>query len=346
MTPEEVRAQAKPKLKRICGVIKECDGLPGRMCQGQAYGGPIGLGGAGAGYSFANNVEALKHVHLKMKVIGPHFTPDTSVELFGRKIGVPFFGAPVTGANSFGGEETISEADFCQATVEGCKAAGSMCWRGDSVNYSLDHPYGINAIKAAGGWGVKIIKPRSQEMIKEFIKLAEDAGATAVGVDVDGCGSYQMTSHEKPVFRKSSEELEDLIQSTELPFIVKGLMCVEDAEAAVSAGAAAIVVSNHGGRVLDHTPGAAAVLPEIAAAVNGRCKVFADGGVRTGYDILKMLALGADGVLIGRDIMRAAVGGGAEGVQVHMQLLRTTLATAMLMTGCADISDVCSDILA
>ena len=87
-----------------------------------------------------------------------------------------------------------------------------MAWRGDSFNYSLDEAHGLNAIKAAGGWGVKIIKPRSQAMIKEFIKRAEDAGVAAVGVDVDGCGSYQMNKHEKPVFRKSIEELEKALR--------------------------------------------------------------------------------------------------------------------------------------
>jgi 4-hydroxymandelate oxidase len=91
-------------------------------------------------------------------------------------------------------------------------------------------------------------------------------------------------------------------------------MCVEDAVAALNAGADAIVVSNHGGRILDHTPGTADILPEIVSAVKGKALILVDGGLRTGYDVLKMLALGADGVLIGRDIIRAAVGGGKEGV--------------------------------
>ena len=156
-----------------------------------------------------------------------------------------------------------------------------------------------------------------------------------------------MNTHDKKVFRKSQADLEALAQSTPLPFIVKGVMCAEDAVAAADAGAAGIVVSNHGGRVLDHTPGTAAVLPAIADALKGRAvTVFADGGVRTGYDVLKMLALGADGVLVGRDIVRAAVGAGAEGVALQMQTLQMSLAKAMLMTGCDTLAEVSDHVLA
>jgi len=154
-----------------------------------------------------------------------------------------------------------------------------------------------------------------------------------------------MNKNKQPVFRKSVEDLQELVQSTSLPFIVKGIMCVPDAEAAVQAGAAAIVVSNHGGRVLDSTPGTAAVLPTIAKAVGSTVPILADGGVRTGTDVLKMLALGAQGVLIGRDIIRAAVGGGAEGVRGHMEHLQKNLASAMLMTGCPTLADIAPAIL-
>jgi 4-hydroxymandelate oxidase len=81
-------------------------------------------------------------------------------------------------------------------------------------------------------------------------------------------------------------------------------LCVEDTLFAVEAGPVAISVSNHGGRVQDYTPGVAEVLPEIASKVKGKVTVLADGGIRTGYDVLKMLALGADAVLVGRDLIR------------------------------------------
>ncbi|MHA1332009.1 MAG: alpha-hydroxy-acid oxidizing protein, partial [Candidatus Hodarchaeales archaeon] len=206
--------------------------------------------------------------------------------------------------------------------------------------------YGLNAIKAADGWGVKIVKPRAQNEIINFFKQAEKFGATAVGIDTDGCGSYMMKKHNKPVFRKSSDELCELVDSTTLPVIIKGVMTPEDALKAVNAGAAAIVVSNHGGRVLDHTPGTAEVLPTIVKTLEGYdIPIYIDGGIRTGYDVLKVLALGANAALIGRDIVRAAVGGGSEGVRLQMDYLKTTLAKAMLMTGVTNLDEITNEII-
>ena len=87
------------------------------------------------------------------------------------------------------------------------------------------------------------------------------------------------------------------------------------------------------------------MLPEIVRAVKGDITILVDGGVRTGYDVLKMLALGAEGVLVGRDIVRAAIGGAEEGVRTQMEYLKETLAKAMLMTGCKDVKSVDESIL-
>ncbi len=345
MTLVEVRNNAREKLKGYCGVFKDCDGAPSRLCQGHSYDTAIGMGGAGTGTSFANNVKSLAALKLNMQVVGMHFFPDTTATLFGRKVSMPIYGAPATGVSSFGGESVISEAEYCRATVLGCKNAGTIGWRGDVHTYAPDKTYDIDAIREAGGVGIKISKPREQKLIKEILKRAEAAGVIAVGVDVDGCGSYNMDLTRISIFRKTEDEIRELVESTGLPFIVKGLMSPFDAEAAVRAGAAAIVVSNHGGRVLDHTPGTADVLPEIARAVKGDIIILADGGIRTGYDAIKMLALGAEGVLVGRDIIRAAVGGGIEGVRLQMEFLKDTLVKAMLMTGCRDLKSVNGNII-
>lgn len=114
----------------------------------------------------------------------------------------------------------------------------------------------------------------------------------------------------QPVSPKTTSELSELVKSTKLPFILKGIMTVEDAKKALDAGVSAIVVSNHGGRVLNHTPGTAEVLPEISKAVKGKMTILVDGGIRTGSDVLKCLALGADAVLIGRPFVTAVFGGG------------------------------------
>ena len=108
----------------------------------------------------------------------------------------------------------------------------------------------------------------------------------------------------------------------------------------IDAGCDAIVVSNHGGRVLDHCPGTATVLPAIADAVRGKITILADGAVRDGVDVLKMLALGADAVLVGRPLCIAAIGGGVEGVTKYWQQMQGQLVQAMLLTGCASLADV------
>ena len=96
------------------------------------------------------------------------------------------------------------------------------------------------------------------------------------------------------------EELHEIVSMSDVPFIVKGIMTVRGALKAEAAGADAIVVSNHGGRVLDQCPSTAEVLPEIVDAVKGKMKIFVDGGIRSGTDVFKALALGADGVFICR----------------------------------------------
>jgi 4-hydroxymandelate oxidase len=345
LTLEDVREVAKKKLMGICGVYKICDGDSMRICQGQSYGRELRFGGIGTGASFNNNITALKKYKLKMRLIGANFEPNTTYNFFGRALSMPIMGASVAGVNSFGGNEVISESEFCRAVVLGCQKAGTIGWRGDTYTYSLENSYGIDAISEANGFGVKIVKPREQNVIKEFFNRAERVKAIAVGVDIDGCGSYAMSTHNQPVYRKSIYEIKELVNSTHLPVIIKGIMSVEDAKDAVKAGASALVVSNHGGRVLDHTPGTADVLSDITAELKGRIKIIVDGGIRTGYDILKMLALGAEAVLIGRDIVRAAVGGGIEGVCIHMEYLQKTLAKAMKMTNCKNLSDITSTIL-
>jgi len=345
LSVEEDRKIAKEKMKGYCGVYRECDGNPSRLCQGQSYGRKLGIGGAGSGASFTNNVKALAKLKLRMRVVGSNFTPNTAFEIFGKKLTMPIMAASVTGVNSFGGDEVITEQDFCKAVILGSKQAGTIGWRGDTYTYSLEKPFGIEAIEDAAGWGIKISKPREQKVIKEFYKKAEKANAIAVGVDVDGCGSLIMARHKKHVFNKTEEELKELKKSTKLPFIVKGLMCIEDAKKAVRAGADAIVISNHGGRVLDHTPGTADVLPHIVDELKGKTIILVDGGIRTGYDVLKMLALGADGVLIGRDVIRAAVGGGKDGVQRLFEHYQKTLRKAMKQTQCKNLQDISRDIL-
>ena len=120
-------------------------------------------------------------------------------------------------------------------------------------------------------------------------------------------------------------------------------MTVRGAEKAAEAGAAAIVVSNHGGRVLDQCPATAEVLPEIVDAVGKEMTVLVDGGIRTGMDVFKALALGAKGVLIARPFVTAVYGGGAEGVALYAKKLQAELADTMAMCGVHAVSDITRD---
>lgn len=343
MDLDEVRDAARARLKGVCAVYKVCDGAPDRLCQGIKYDQLPRMGGAGSGASFRNNFLALERVRLRMRVVGPDVRPVTETEILKRRLSMPVLGASTSGTTaSLGG--AITEAELCEATVQGCKAAGTMSARGDGAD-TQEHNPGLDAIARAGGWGVQVFKPVEQGLLVERVRAAECAGVAAVGVDIDGFGSPAMAKMGFPTFRKTPEELRELVRATRLPFLFKGVMTVEDARSVLESGAAAIGVSNHGGRVCDHTPGVADVLPGIAALVEGRMTVIADGGVRTGYDALKYLALGADAVMVGRDLLRAAVGGGAEGVRLHMEFMRASLATAMRMTDCADLAAVGPHIL-
>ena len=122
--------------------------------------------------------------------------------------------------------------------------------------------------------------------------------------------------------------------------ILKGVLCAEDARIAADHGADAIVVSNHGGRQLDGAPSTISVLPEVVEAVGGRCEVLFDGGVQSGQDVLKALALGARGCLIGKAFLYALAAGGGSGVARAIEIIQGELSISMALTGVTDITQV------
>lgn len=336
MNLEEIRKQAKENLKGYCRVCPVCDG---RACAGEVP----GMGGLGTGQAFQVNLTALRRYRLRMRAVHGVKEPQTSLSLWGRSWSLPLMAAPMTGTTyNMGGQ--ISEQEFIDQVISGSAEAGSFGFSGDGADPAM-FDSGISAIHNSNGLGIPIIKPRAQEEIVKRIRSAEEAGAMAVGVDIDGAGLVTMALKGQAVGPKDREEIRELVQSTDLPFILKGVMTAEDALSALEAGVSAIVVSNHGGRVLDHTPGAAEVLQEISELVGGRMTVFADGGVRSGSDVLKLLALGADAVLLGRPLITGAFGGGRDGVKLIMEKYGQELIQAMLLTGVPDVTDVSPRIL-
>ena len=332
LTWDIIRNNARKKFYIACKACKVCDGLE---CAGKVP----GIGGIGTGSAFTENLTALARFQINLRTIHEVKVPDTSVELFGHKLALPVLAAPITGmeTNLAGG---MDEKEYADAILDGCLESGTLGMVGDGAS-PKKYLIGLEAIKKRGGLGIPIFKPREYnlDIIMRF-KAAEDAGAVAVGIDIDAASFRTMTLKGQAVGPKTIAELQELKSYLKVPFILKGIMNVESALAAIEAGADAIVVSNHGGRVMDHMPGTAEVLPEIANAVGGRIKVLADGGIREGIDILKMLALGADAVMIGRPICIAAFGAEQEGVSFYLQEKLNELKKAMILTGCGSIDHI------
>jgi 4-hydroxymandelate oxidase len=336
------QAIARKMLQGVCAVNKVCDGNPDRLCQGQKYGKSIGFGGAGQGKTWSQNFLALNRYQLKMETIKPHQEPNLEATFLRKKLSFPILPSSVSGTK-ISMNNALGEAEFQRGMIEGAKKAGTLGLCGNTVDFP-DHP-GINVIAENGGWGIPVFKPQSQQRLLELFKKAEKANAVAIGVDLDGYGSTNWALRGKPLYRKSERELHELVDATEKPVIFKGIMNLEDAAKAVDAGAVAIDVSNHGGRVMDCGQGVAEVLPKIAAEFKGKITLMADGAVRTGFDALKLLALGADVALVGRPLAWMSLAGGAKAVALFLDYLRQDLRMAMIMTCVDSVPEIKGDIL-
>lgn len=331
---KEVERAAREKFRGACRVCPRCNG---RACAGEMP----GIGGTGTGSSFMANFDALARVQLNMTTIHGASDPETGCEFFGLRLSMPILAAPLAGMKMNMGDP-MEEREFVAAMVGGAVDAGTIAFTADGP-VPLFFELGIEFLEKFGGNGVPTIKPRQEEAFLSMVRKAADCGAPAVATDIDAAGIVHMRRAGQPAGPWPVETWEKTIrQAAGFPVILKGVMTVRDAEAAVRAGAAGIVVSNHGGRVLDHTPGTADVLPEIAAAVKGRTRILADGGIRSGADVLKMLALGAEAVLVGRPLAAAAVGGGREGVAFLLNRYASELRTAMMYAGCGSLAEISS----
>lgn len=331
MTYQEILTKAKETIGPHCKVCPECNGL---ACRGKIP----GPGGKGLGLGFIRNYQDLRRIRLTMDTVYEPKPVSTAATLFGQEFSLPVFAAPV-GAVGLHYNAAHDDLSYSKAVLEGCAAAGSAGFTGDGVKDEV-YTGTIEAIKAMGGRGVPTIKPWSLPEVIAKAKLAEDAGAFAFAMDIDAAGLVVLAMQGKPVAPMSVATVAKIASSVKLPFILKGVMSAEGAKKALEAGAAGIVVSNHGGRVLDETPSTIEVLPSIVEAVGGRMTILIDGGFRTGLDVFKALALGAQGVLIARPFTYAVYGGGAEGARLYLEKVKAELAEAMLMTGAATVADI------
>lgn len=333
MKIQEIKKQAKIRFDGTCKVCRICNGV---ACAGEVP----GMGGTGTGQSFINNIEALKSIKFKLETIHDAKESDMKVELFGQKLDAPILVAPITGSGlNFGGY--LEESEYADIIVEGAVEANLMAMTGDTAKPEF-YEYGLEAIKKFK-IGIPTIKPRSVSGVIEKIELAEKIKVPAIAIDIDGAGLITMAMHGQPVGPKTENELKQIVESTSCPIILKGIMTAKEARLAVNAGVKAIVISNHGGRVLDSVMGVADVIEEIAAEVKGEVIILADSGIRSGMDVYKYLALGADMVLIGRPIITGAVGGKKDGVVTVLEQMKSELYKTMILTGSRNISEITRD---
>jgi isopentenyl diphosphate isomerase/L-lactate dehydrogenase-like FMN-dependent dehydrogenase len=304
------------------------------------------MGGIGSAKGFKNNYNALAQVELVMRTFHDMTKPNLAIDMFGYQLKMPIMSA-ATGGVTYNMGNKMKDEEYINAIFGGCLDAGSLGIAADGIGDSLEVYQGrLNLLKTFGGKGMMTIKPKAQEEIIKRIRLIEATGALAFAIDIDSAGRAARALPGQIVEPKTAKQLEEIAKCTNLPFIIKGVMSADEAKIAVEVGAKGIVVSNHGGRVLDYTPATITVLPGIADAVRGKIKIFFDSGVRRGVDVLKALALGADCCLIGRPLVRGAHGGGREGVALMMNQFRAELMDAMVLTGTQDVRNVSRNIIA
>jgi isopentenyl diphosphate isomerase/L-lactate dehydrogenase-like FMN-dependent dehydrogenase len=331
---QDIRKKARERVKAKCRVCPVCNGV---ACAGDVP----GMGGIGTGVSFQNNVKALAALRLAMRVLHEANDPDCGAELFGRKLSLPVLAGPVGNIPGNLGSD-VSDEEYLDALLHGCRAAGTIAGIGDTPDLERFK----NSIRQIGDYGrfvIPFIKPWPEEQVLQRMAAAKTAGCDICGTDVDSAGLTILRRAAAPVRVWNPRELASVIRKAHeqsMKFVVKGLMTPDEAVIAADAGADAVIVSNHGGRVLDHTPGAAEVLPSIADAVGNRLVVMMDGGIRTGVDVLKALALGAKIVLICRPVVVAAHGDAQVGVSKYFAQIRDELTQAMRLTGCANLDAI------
>lgn len=325
------------------------------------------LKGAGDQVTYRRNLSDLAAITLLPRVLANLKGGGTACTIAGQRLETPILAAPMAFQALLHGDAECGTA--AAATAQGC---------GMVLSAQASQP--MEDVRAAGencGWMQMYWQP-SRDGNLAFAERAADCGFTALVLTVDapvqgvrdaeikagfrlppsvqpvnlqGVAQARFTplqDGESMLFDRIShilpnwDDVEWLCANGPLPVILKGIMHPADAARAVQAGAEGIIVSNHGGRVLDGAPSTVSVLPAIAEAVQG-VPVLMDGGIRRGVDIFKALALGADAVLVGRPVCHGLTVAGAQGVSHVLRLLRDELEVTMALTGCARLGDITAD---
>ena len=336
MTYQEVLENARDSKNK-------CKACP--VCNGKACGNHIpGPGSKGMGDTAMRNYEKWREIRVNMDTLCESGTPDTSLELFGKKFRYPFFAGPV-GAVVAHYSDKYDDKSYNNVLVKACADNGIAAFTGDGLDATV-MKVACEAIAASNGVGVPTVKPWNLETIEGKMELVKASGSFAVAMDIDAAGLPFLKGMNPPAGSKTVEQLAAIAKMAGKPFIVKGVMTVKGALKAKEAGAAGIVVSNHGGRVLDQCPATAEVLCDIVDALKGSgVKVIVDGGIRSGVDVFKALAMGADAVIICRPFVPMVYGGAEEGVQLYINKIGGELEDTMAMCGAKTLADISRDMI-
>jgi isopentenyl diphosphate isomerase/L-lactate dehydrogenase-like FMN-dependent dehydrogenase len=293
--------------------------------------------------TFHRNPLAFHQYLFRQKIFHDVSDPDISIELFGTTLPTPAITAPV-------GSFSLIDHDAERQVAMGTDRAGAMMFVSQAAHSSLRE------------WRAADKSPlvfmaymnRGRPEVEEYAKTAEELGFVAVGITMDTVKPVKIgdevplsTKDGKPRkgHKSTAKDIEWMKQIVKLPVVVKGIMGAADAQVAMNAGADAVVVSNHGGRILDFNRSALEALPEVVDAVGGKIPVLLDSGIRSGGDIVKALALGAKAVLTGRPVAWGVGAFGADGVARVFDIFAEEMQRVLVMTGVARVRDVTQDIL-
>lgn len=332
-------------------------------------------GAAADGISRKRNQQAWQDLTLLPRVLQPLHDGHTRIELLGRRRAHPILLAPVA-------HQRLAHPDGELASAWAASALEAGMVLSMQSNTSMEEvaqAYGP-APHPAGLW-FQLYLQNDRAHTQALVQRAEQSGYEALVVTVDAPVSGVRDQERRAgwrlppgiqavhLLRDAAQRLapsrqsgqtwcQDLLQhaptwddvawlqsQTRLPILLKGILHPADARQAARLGVAGVIVSNHGGRVLDTSPASAAMLPRIGEAVQGDLEILVDGGIRRGTDVLKAMALGARAVLIGRPYVFGLSCAGAHGVAHVLRLLRDELEMAMALCGCRDLSALPSDLL-
>lgn len=272
-------------------------------------------GGAGAGLTLRRNREAFDRMTFRPRVLFDVSQIDLSTELFGQKLYSPILVAPMA-------RHRRAHPDGELATVQGAGAAKTVLIVSRDASYPIDQ---IAARASAPLWR-QIYPEADPGGLREQLRQSAAAGCKVVCLTVRPDLQWDL-------FRR-------LREWATVPILLKGILSPGEAVSAVENGAQGLIVSNHGGRLVDGLPATIEALPKVVEAVKGRVPVLVDSGFRRGTDMLKALALGAKAVLIGRPILYGLGAYGADGVRAVLEMLQFELALAMGLCGKANLAGV------